>query len=174
VALAICLLFDRRTDRAIRDLWQRLEESGVSTLLTHTHGKHVPHLSYAVLRSFDVGAVQAALSSLEPGAPLPLQFDCVGHFRRGRAALIPAVTTEAMSRQARIVDAVLSTGADLHHYYRPGLWVPHTSIATRVRGEHLATLTTAAHDILPLDATADRAVLIDSGSGERWPVDAVL
>ncbi len=173
MALAICLLFDQRTERAIRDLWQRLEGTGVSTLLSHTHGRHVPHLSYAVLRTFDVDAVRSALSGLEPGPPVPLHFDTVGHFRRGRAALIPAVTATVMVRQARVVDAATRTGADLHHYYRPGRWVPHTGIATRVRGEHLVSLTTAAHDILPLDGVADRAVLIDSGTGERWPLEVL-
>ena len=171
VALAICLLFDQRTERAIRELWGRLERLGASTLLSHTHGRHVPHLSYAVLRTFDVGAVRAAVSALGPGLAVPLHFDTVGHFHRGRAALIPAVTSDVMHRQARVVDACRSTGADLHHYYLPGRWVPHTSIATKVRGEHLAEVTTAAHDVLPLDGVADSAALVDSSTGQRWPLD---
>jgi hypothetical protein len=40
MALAVCLLFDRRTDRALRALWHRLEELGVPTLASHTHGRH--------------------------------------------------------------------------------------------------------------------------------------
>jgi hypothetical protein len=81
------------------------------------------------------------------------------------------VTGDVLARHTRVVAAAVGTGADLHHYYRPGRWVPHTSLATRVRGEHLAEMTTAAHDILPLDAVADRAELIDSGTGRRWPLD---
>jgi hypothetical protein len=50
MALAVCLLFDRRTDRILRGLWDRLEDLGVPTLKSHTHGRHVPHLSLAVLR----------------------------------------------------------------------------------------------------------------------------
>lgn len=173
MALAICLLFDQRTDRAIRNLWERLEGLGASTLLTHTHGNHVPHLSYAVLRTFDVEAVREAVTALRPGRPVPLHIDTVGHFRRGRAAFVPAITVDVLVRQQRVVDAAARTGADLHHYYLPGRWVPHTSIATRAPGEHLAALTTAAHDILPLDALAERAALIDSGTGERWPLGAL-
>ena len=56
-----CLLFDRRTDRLVRQLWERLEAQGVATLLTHTHGRHHPHLSYAVLRDGDPDTVLAAL-----------------------------------------------------------------------------------------------------------------
>jgi hypothetical protein len=174
VALAICLLFDRPAEHAVRALWRRLEDIGVATLLTHTHGQHVPHLSYAVLRTFDVESVRAALDGVDPGAPVPLHFDTVGHFHRGRSALVASVTADVLQRQTRVVDAVLATGADLHHYYRPGWWVPHTSIATHVRGEHLAEMTTAAHDILPLDARAERMALIDSGTGQRWPLDALV
>lgn len=171
MALAICLIFDRHTDRAIRGLWRRLEDAGISTLLSHTHGRHVPHLSYAVLRSYDVDAVRAAVMPLAQGRPVPLHFDTVGHFRRGRAALIPAVTGEVLARQTAIVHAALDTGADLHHYYRTGRWVPHTSIATHVHSTHVAVLLTAAHDILPLDGTGEHVVLIDSGTGQRWPLD---
>jgi hypothetical protein len=57
VALAVCLLFDRRSERALRALWDRLEERGVPSLQSHTHGRHVPHVSYTVLRSWDQAAV---------------------------------------------------------------------------------------------------------------------
>jgi hypothetical protein len=45
MALALCLLLDRRSDALVRELWKRLEENGIPTLLSHTHGRHVPHLS---------------------------------------------------------------------------------------------------------------------------------
>jgi len=48
MALAVCVLFDRAGDRAIRELWERLEAEGVPTLLSLTHGHHRAHLSYAV------------------------------------------------------------------------------------------------------------------------------
>jgi len=50
VALAVCLVFDRKRERAIRALWDQLESLGVPSLRSHTH-RRVPHLSYAVLRS---------------------------------------------------------------------------------------------------------------------------
>src|SRR5260370_35247720 len=42
VALAVCLLFDRRSERAIRALWDQLESLGVPSLRPHPHGRHVP------------------------------------------------------------------------------------------------------------------------------------
>lgn len=64
MALAVCLLFDRRTERRLVHLWQAIEAAGIASLPSHTHGRHVPHLSYAVLRTFDVEAVRAALGDL--------------------------------------------------------------------------------------------------------------
>ncbi len=171
MALAVCLLFDPVTDRAIRQLWARLETyDGVSTLLTHTHRNHVPHLSYAVLRTFDVDAVRAAVENLPGGPVLPLRFDAVGVFRRRRAALMPAASASLLARQAAVVEAVVATGADLHMHYRPDSWIPHCSLATGVRRAAIGEVTVAAFDILPLQATATRAALVDSSTGQRWPL----
>ena len=171
VALAVCLLFDARTERALRLLWQRLEDTGVPTLLSHTHGQHVPHLSYAVLRQFDVEMVREAVEGLPDGGPVSLHFDALGLFRRSRAWLVPGVAASVLVRQERVVAVVQETGAELHLHYRPGFWVPHCSVAPRVRRESLATVAAAVYGILPLDAVADRAALVDSSTGQRWPLD---
>jgi hypothetical protein len=170
MALAVCLVFDPVTDRAFRQLWGRLETAGISTLATHTHGRHVPHLSYAVLRTCDVDAVAAAVATLPRAEPLALRFDAVGLFRRGRAALLPSASADLQLRQCAVVGACESTGAELHRHYRPGSWIPHSSLATRVRRDDLGTMAAAAFDILPLEATAERCVLIDSSTGQRWPL----
>jgi 2'-5' RNA ligase len=170
VALAVCLLFDDRTDRALRSLWARLELLGVRTLLSHTHGRHVPHLSLAVLREYDVEAVLTAVSKLPAAAATPLYFDALGMFRRSRCWLVPAVGSDLLTRQERVVNAVVETGADLHRHYRPGLWVPHCTVAPRLRLEQLATVAATVYDVLPLEAVAERAALVDSGTGERWPL----
>ncbi|UUZ58290.1 hypothetical protein [Nocardioides sp. B-3] len=69
MALAVCLLFDARSDLIIRELWSRLEDAEVATLATHTHGRHHPHLSYLVLRSWDSDRVQHALAALPAAEP---------------------------------------------------------------------------------------------------------
>jgi len=170
VALAVCLLFDRRTDRLLRSLWGRLEELGVPTLETHTHGHHVPHLSLAVLREWDHDKVMKAVQPLLSDQTVELFFDALGTFRRGRAWLAPAVGVEALQLQSDVVSAVVDTGADLHRHYRPGRWVPHCTLAPRVPLVALPVLAAAVYDVLPLEATADRAALVDSGTGQLWPV----
>jgi 2'-5' RNA ligase len=173
MALAVCLLFDAHSEQVLRRLWQRLEADGVPTLLSHTHGRHVPHLSYAVLRSFDLEKVADAIDLLPDEGPMTLHFDAIGMFRRSRTWLVPAVTADIARRQERVVEAVESTGADLHRHYRPGVWVPHCTLAPRTTLERLPTVAAAVFDVLPLVTTADRATLIDTSTGLQHPLDTV-
>lgn len=132
MALAVCLLFDGPAERRLRALWARLEELGVPALGSHTHGRHVPHLSYAVLRDWDLEPVREAIEALPDGGPIELRFDALGTFRRGRAWLVPATTGDLATRQERVVDALRGTGMELHRHYAPGFWIPHCTLAPRV------------------------------------------
>jgi len=173
MALAVCLLFDRASDRAIRELWERLEAEGVPTLLSLTHGHHRAHLSYAVALEWDLSQVFDAVAALPDGGPFPLAFHGTLLFPRGRAALAASVTAEVAARQDRVARAIAAAGATLHHHYEPGQWVPHVSAATRVKGSQLATVARLVHDVLPLTVQVAGAALIDSGTGELWPLPHV-
>ena len=170
MALAVCLLFDRRSERAVRALWDRLEQQGVPSLRSHTHGRHVPHVSYAVLRSWDQAAVTAALVELGDGAPVDISFDGVGLFRRGRTWLLAGVGAEFVARQQRVVGAVSATGAELHKHYVPGTWLPHCSLAPRATLAQLPAVVAAVFDVLPLRARLDRAALVNNATGELNPL----
>lgn len=170
MALALCLLFDARSDRLVRDLWSRLETAGVRTLATHTHGRHQPHLSYAVLRTWDRSRVEAALARLSDSGALSMSIHGMLAFPRGRAALGPGISADLARRQEEVVSAVVDTGAELHRHYRPGAWVPHVSVATRAQGVQLATVAKAVADVLPLVLRIDHAALVDSSTGETWPL----
>jgi 2'-5' RNA ligase len=170
VALAVCLLFDRKSERAVRALWDRVEEQGVGSLRSHTHGRHVPHVSYAVLRKWDQEAVTDALAGLDGGEPVDLSFDGVGLFRRGRTWLVAGVTADFVARQQRVVEAVTATGADLHKHYRPGVWLPHCSLAPRATLAQLPVVVATVMDVLPLQARLDRAALVNSATGEISPL----
>lgn len=170
MALAVCLLFDRRSERAVRALWDRVEEQGVGSLRSHTHGRHVPHVSYAVLRCWDDAAIHDALACLAGGAPVDLSFDGVGLFRRGRTWLLAGVSADLVARQQRVVEAVTASGADLHKHYRPGVWLPHCSLAPRATLAQLPAVVATVMDVLPLQARLDRAALVNSATGEISPL----
>jgi hypothetical protein len=69
-----------------------------------------------------------------------------------------------------VVAALAATGADLHLHYRPGRWLPHCSVAPRAPLAKLPALAATVYDVLPLEARLDRVALIDSATGELWPV----
>lgn len=166
MALTVCLLLDDAADRAVRRLWGRLEQAGVPTLLSHTHGRHVPHLTLASLTSCDLEDVRAALTALPAAEPLATRFEALGVFRRSRCWLAPTVTTGLLVRQQAAVHAVRDAGADVHDAYRPGGWVPHLTLAPRLHLRELAAVAERVNEILPLPATFERAALVQTSTGE--------
>ncbi|HEX5861670.1 MAG TPA: 2'-5' RNA ligase family protein [Nocardioides sp.] len=165
MSLAVCLLIDDPADAAVRELWRRLESAGVPSLATHTHGRHVPHLTLAALRTYCIPDVQEALAELAPAEPGELHLDALGTFRRSRCWLAPAASADLVTRQEAVVDAVLRTGADLHRHYRPGAWVPHLTLAPRLHTADLPVVARLVYDVLPLTAPLTRARLIDTATG---------
>jgi hypothetical protein len=180
VALTVCLLPDARADAVVRRLWRRLESAGVPTLLTHTHGRHVPHLTYAALRGgptdgtaqdgTDVHAVVSLLAALPAQPPLTLHLDALGAFRRSRCWLAPAVTAELVARQEAVVSALRGAGVPLHRHYEPGCWVPHLTLAPRLHLTDLPTVAAAVYDVLPVTATMAAAAVVDTSDGTRHPL----
>lgn len=170
MSLSVCLLLDDKADRSVRQLWRRLEDAGLTTLLTHTHGRHVPHLTFASLLSYDLEEVRAALTALPAQGPTDLQLDALGMFRRSRCWLGPAASGELVARQEAVVEAVEATGARLHRNYRPGSWMPHLTLAPRLHIDDLPVVARHTFEVLPLTATLDRAALIDTSTGELHPL----
>lgn len=168
MALGVCLLFDTRSARALRDLWSRLEAAGIATLATHTHGRHHPHLSYVVLLDWDVDAVHAAVAALPDHGPFEITFDALAAFRRGRVSLVPAPAADLLTRQQAVVRAVSGTGARVHHHYALDRWLPHSSVATRSATRELPAVASLVYQILPLTVRVTSAALIDSATGRTW------
>jgi 2'-5' RNA ligase len=174
MALAVCLLLDDPADTAVRRLWDRLELLGVTSLATHTHGRHVPHLSYASVLGADRDAALAALGQLPEQDGLTLHLDALGTFRRSRCWLAPAITPDLAQRQAAVAEAVRSTGGVLHKHYEPGQWIPHLTLAPRLHLRDLPAVAAVVYDVLPLRAKVTRAALVDTSTGARTPLPRLL
>ena len=172
MALAVCLLFDSRSDLLLRELWGRLEALGVRTLQSHTHGRHHPHLSYVVLLEWDLALVRERLDSLQDRGPVELSVHGTVTFPRGRAALAPSISAAVAARQEAVSTALASAGV-VHRHYQPGMWVPHVSLATQANGTVLPTVVKAVADVLPLTLHVDRAALIDSSTGQQWRLPTI-
>lgn len=170
MALAVCWLFDGPGERFIRGLWRRLEDNGIPTPLTHTHGRHWPHLSLAVVRDWEFDAVQERLAQLPEAPPPQLMLPGTLAFTGGRAAIAVAVTADIALRQQQVVDAVAAAGADLHHHYLSGRWLPHISMTTGGTADRLPLVSVLVNDALPIELHVASAALIDSGIGQLWPL----
>lgn len=165
MALSVCLLPDESANRVVRRLWQRLEDHGIRTLLTHTHGRHVPHLTLATLRGYDLDQVRSGLTALPVARPAAVPFDGLGVFRRSRCWLLPALTEGLLARQAGVVAATVAGGADLHRNYVPGTWMPHLTLAPRLHLDDLPTVAKIVFEVLPLQVAFSRAALVDTSTG---------
>ena len=125
----------------------------MATLLTHTHGRHHPHLSYAVLRDGDPDSVRTALSPLADGAAVDVTAQGSVVFPRGRIALACAASADVVVRQERVVASLHAAGLELHRNYEPGRWVPHVSVATSAVADQVSLVVGAVSDVLPLPCT---------------------
>jgi hypothetical protein len=119
VALAVCALFDAAGERLIRGLRPRLEDAGIGSLASHTHGHQHPHLSFAVLREWELDCVRDTLGRLPDGGHFPANVRATVVFPRGRVALAVAVPAEAALRQERVISALMATGAQLQTHAQP-------------------------------------------------------
>ena len=173
VALAVCVLFDGAGERLIRGLWARLEDEGMGSLASHTHGHHHPHLSYAVLLEWELDRVRDALGRLPDGRRFPANVQGTVVFPRGRVALAVAVPAQVALRQDRVASVLEATGAQLHKHYRPMSWIPHVSVVTRASAAQLPVAVTAIFDVLPVTLTVASAALVDTATGETWPLPGI-
>lgn len=171
MTLSVCLLPDRSGETVVRRLWARLEEDGVPTLASHTHGRHLPHLTLAAVRSTDPVPVLAAVAGLPASTPTSVRFDSFGTFRRSRCWLGPVVTRDLLDRQQQVARAVLAAGLDLHRHYRPDGWTPHLAIAPRLHLRDLPLAAGAVYDVLPLTLRMTHSAVVDTATGAVHPVE---
>ena len=162
-AFSVCLLLDERADQAVRGLWRRLESDGVRTLATHTHGRHVPHLTLASLGCPDVEHVRRPVADLVPPPSFDLQFHALGLFTRSRCWLLPTTTIDLLRYQEAVATAL--DGHEVHRHYRPGSWQPHLTLAPRMPVEALPQVAARVYEVLPLAASLRRLVVVDTSTG---------
>jgi 2'-5' RNA ligase len=174
--LSVCLLLDERADRAVRALWRRLEDDGVRTLSSYTHGRHVPHLTLASLGGpggpggTDVAGVSRALERVGFRVPLAVDLQALGVFTRSRCWLLPTVGADLLAWQAEVGRALAAY--DVHRHYRPGAWQPHVTLAPRMSADLLPLVAARVFEVVPLPATATRLALVDTGTGDVHTLDA--
>ena len=174
MSLSLCLLLDAGAEQAVRRLWRQLEEDDLPSLVRHTHGRHVPHLTLATLGGTAWTSVPDALAGLPEARPEPVVFQAFGSFTRSRCSLLPAVPVALMVRHERIVEALLAAGIEVHRHYLPGAWLPHLTVATRSPVEALPRIARRVYEVLPLPAVLERLAVVDTRTGEVHPLSRLV
>jgi hypothetical protein len=161
VVAALELYFDTDATRRIRNLWTAMEAAGVPSLKNLTHGRHRPHLSLVAADRLDAAATVAALDGLDAAPPLKITLDHIGLFVGRVLFLGPAPTIELLDLQAAVHGRLALAGIEVFDVYRPGAWVPHSTMSMRVPHAKLPDGLRLCLDMLPLEATIVGGAIAD-------------
>lgn len=134
MAVSLELLLDGASEQLVRSEWEALEARGHSSLAAHRSPSNRPHLTLAEgLDGSEVDAIDWTAFTL----PLAVSLGAPVLFGSGdRRVLARSVTpTLALLELHAAVHSALSQ-ADART--RPGDWMPHVTLARRVRLETLA------------------------------------
>ena len=171
MALALEMGLDPGADRAIRDLWSRLELLGVPSLEGHVPSIR-PHLSLIVTDDAD-GLQEHAPRLALHGVETEIEMAAVSLFPADPPVLVLAVAPapELVTLHERVNAALAAAGVDIWPHYRPGTWLPHCTLSMGVPADALAgALTACLASPLPLRARLRAAALTDSVTGATTPL----
>ncbi|MEV0003528.1 2'-5' RNA ligase family protein [Micromonospora sp. NPDC050980] len=128
------LLCSPELDAAVRAAWRRLADAGLPSLAGNTHPTNRPHLTLAAVDGFPPGAEQRLADLCDAALPLPVRLDRIAVLD-GSAPLVWLLrpTPQLVALHGAVWD-VLAGAPGPHPWHLPGRWVPHLSLALRMRG----------------------------------------
>ena len=159
MAEGVILLLDDRAERIVHGLWNALEDAGIPSLATHTHRRHQPHVTLVVADRVVPGGVAAmrgeSLQLVGPGV-----FGGDGGF----LFLTVAPTRRLVEEQAVLESACEDVWPD----YRPGVWLPHVTLAAGLTDQQLAEgMTVCRAAPLPILASVREVSVADPDTGKQ-------
>jgi 2'-5' RNA ligase len=167
MGLAVELLFDGESERAVGRVWDAVRAVSGSSLLFDLRAR--PHVSLAVYPEGVRGPLERAVQGLR-APPLPFVLSSAGTFPgdEGVAFLAPAVD-DALLRLHREWHALAPGGLP---YYAPGAWVPHCTVGFRLA--KVAPALAAAREALPIRGRFESIALIEFDPDLKRPVRQLL
>jgi 2'-5' RNA ligase len=132
--VSIELLLDAATEARVRHEWDALAAAGLPSLASHTAPSNRPHITMLVRTELEPFAAADLIGSL----PIPLMLGGPMLFGAAeRRVLVRSVvpTADLLALHAAVHGRV-PPGDDARHT-RPGEWMPHVTLARRVRLDDL-------------------------------------
>lgn len=168
MAHALELFFADDADRAVRALWQRLEDAGVPSLATRTHRQHRPHVTLAVAGTIPAAARKSLRAELRLLSIPDLWLYTLSTFPGEDPVLLmgAVVDTELLAVHSAVHDILAGKVTNPSAYYFPGAWVPHCTLAQGITSEQLAAGFAAALPLEPIRASIAEIGVTDTRTGE--------
>jgi 2'-5' RNA ligase len=167
---AVELLFDPTTEAAIKDLWARLEISGVPSLARRTHRRHRPHISLSVAERIDTTQLQGASDRLT-ATHLDVTLYAPAVFPRPGVLYLSVIPTLALLRLHKQVHTTLRDSIIApRDGYSVGAWMPHCTLAQDLTRAQLVRGIDLLHDQQPITAHVSSAGLLDTTTGDVLPL----
>ena len=153
--------FDPTADALVRGVFVEMKQRGLGYDLTPSR----PHITLAVAEMVDEAAIAPRLAAFAAAQrPVPVRLAYVATFPSGVVYLAPLPTPALLDLHQAFHAAVPDLPpAAISHYYKPGAWTPHCTVAHDLRDDdEVKRAVRAAIDVvpLPLDAALVRMSLV--------------
>jgi 2'-5' RNA ligase len=158
------MYFEDKADRAVRALWRRLDQAGV----TGTPKTWPPHVTFAAAKSIPRKTRDALKDELRTLAIPSLWLSNLGTFPNTENVLMlgAVVDTELLAVHSAIHDVLAGQVQSPFAYYMPGSWVPHCTLAQGVEHHQMVEGFAALHPITRIEARVDKVVVYDTQTGD--------
>lgn len=159
---AVELYLDAASEERLVGLWRALARDGITSLMLDIGAR--PHISLAVFSELEVDALRAPLEAFaRAAAPLTLTLSHVGVFPAANVVFAaPAASTPLLQLHAKFHALLRERGLPSYHFYLPGAWVPHCTLAMELPPERVGDAVAAclAHPVFG-PATATHLALVE-------------
>ncbi|HWM04542.1 MAG TPA: 2'-5' RNA ligase family protein [Actinophytocola sp.] len=173
MAQAVEFFFDDDADAAVRGLWRRLDLAGVPSLATHTHGRHRPHVTFALASVIPPRTRDALREDLGRLSIPSLWLSTLSAFSAndGVLMLTAVVDTELLAVHSAVHDVLAKNVKQPSAYYLPGSWVPHCSLGQRLQAAQVSTGFATLYPVEPIKARVSEIAVVDTHTGD---LDTIL
>jgi 2'-5' RNA ligase len=165
MAQALEFYFDGEADAAVRGLWRRLDDGGVPSLGTRTHGRHRPHVTFALAGAVPAATREALRADLRLLSIPRLWLSTLSAFD-GVLMLSAVVDTELLAVHSTVHDVLAKRVKQPVAYYLPGSWVPHCTLAQGLEPAQMTAGFAALYPVGSIRARITEIAVVDTHTGE--------
>lgn len=164
------VLLDPQSTQQVRHLWERIQQAGYPSPLGVDD--YVPHLTLAVsdAQKIPLASLMAALSSHAAALTVPqLTLSFLGRFTVPEHVVFLGVTPShtLLHFHQQLYTTFCQWVPQVRELYRPGLWVPHVTLAYDLTPEQASGILALDWDrVLPLTAYGVTLALLHVGPTE--------